>query len=204
MLLGSTEMDGLWIIEPERAYDARGSFCRTFCRQKFEAFGLTTSFAQHSLSVSLLRHTLRGLHFQTAPHQEVKLVSCVRGAIWDVAVDLRPNSPTYLKWAGVTLSAENGRQFYIPEGFTHGFQSLADDVAVSYLISTPYVPSSSSGIRYDDPAIGVDWPAQPSVISDRDLAWPAWQRPAAFTGSGTRDSEQGLPPVALPRRRQSP
>jgi dTDP-4-dehydrorhamnose 3,5-epimerase len=188
MLLGSTEIEGLWIVEPERVYDARGSFCRTFCRQEFGTLGLSTNFAQHSLSVSLLRHTLRGLHFQTPPHQEVKLVSCVRGAIWDVAVDLRPKSPTYLKWAGVTLSADNGRQFYIPEGFAHGFQSLVDDVAVSYLISTPYVPSSSSGIRYDDPAIAVEWPAKPSVISDRDTDWPALRCPVGVTGSGNPNS----------------
>ncbi|TWF48092.1 dTDP-4-dehydrorhamnose 3,5-epimerase [Neorhizobium alkalisoli] len=175
MLFQYTKIDGLWIVDPERFHDARGSFGRTFCSEEFGALGLSTHFVQHSLSVSLLRHTLRGLHFQVPPHQEAKLVSCVRGVIWDVAVDLRPGSPTYLEWVGTTLSADNGRQFYIPEGFAHGFQSLVDDVAVSYVISAPYVPNSSSGIRYDDAAIGIDWPARPSVMSDKDMAWPAWR-----------------------------
>jgi len=180
MQFRSTKIDGLWIVEPERIDDMRGSFARTFCKQEFKISGLSTDFVQHSLSISKRRHTLRGLHFQTPPHQEVKLVSCVRGAIWDVAVDLRPQSPTYLEWVGAMLSADNGRQFYIPEGFAHGFQSLADDAAVSYLISAPYVATSSSGVRYDEPAIGISWPEEPSVISERDLGWPAWRKPAAL------------------------
>lgn len=175
MQFSSTKINGLWIVEPEPIHDIRGSFARTFCKREFGDRGLEADFAQHSLSVSRRRSTIRGLHFQSPPHQEVKLVSCVRGAIWDVAVDLRPQSPHYLEWVGVTLSADNGRQFYIPEGFAHGFQSLADDVAVSYLISTPYAAESSSGIRYDEPAIGIKWPEEPSVISDRDLGWPAWR-----------------------------
>lgn len=168
-------MEGLWIIEPDAVRDARGSFARTFCTEEFAIHGLCSAFAQHSLSTSTRKHTLRGLHFQAAPNQEVKLVSCVRGAIFDVAVDLRPHSATYLQWAGVTLSAENGRQFYIPKGFAHGFQSLQEDVAVSYLISTPYVSGSSEGLRFDDPAIDVRWPAAPSMVSDRDLAWSPWR-----------------------------
>jgi dTDP-4-dehydrorhamnose 3,5-epimerase len=178
MLFRPTQIDGLWIIDPEQVQDARGSFSRTFCSQEFGARGLSTGFVQQSLSISLLRHTIRGLHFQTLPHQEAKLVSCVRGMIWDVAVDLRPESPTYLRWVGETLSADNGRQLYIPEGFAHGFQSLVDDVAVSYLISAPYSPICSSGIRYDEAALGIDWPAKASVISDRDIAWPEWQGPS--------------------------
>lgn len=165
-------IEDLWIIEPERIHDERGSFARTFCREEFGARGLCNAFAQHSVSISARKHTLRGLHFQTAPCEEVKLVTCIRGAIWDVAVDLRPWSSTYLQWVGTTLSADNGRQFYIPQGFAHGFQSLVEDVAVSYLISAPYAADHSCGIRFDDPAIGIRWPARPSVISARDLALP--------------------------------
>jgi len=172
MNFNTTPIEGLWIVEPQRMEDLRGSFARTFCKREFADQGLSTDFSQHSLSQSKLKHTVRGLHFQKAPHEEVKLVSCVKGAIWDVAVDLRPESPTYLHWQGTILSAENGRQFYIPERFAHGFQSLTDDVAVSYLISAPYVASSASGIRYDDPAVGINWPADPSVMSPKDLDWP--------------------------------
>ncbi len=171
MKFNRTHIEGLVVIEPERVEDLRGSFARTFCVREFGEEGLCTGFSQHSLSQSKFKHTIRGLHFQNAPHQEVKLVSCVKGTIWDVAVDLRPGSATYLAWQGRILSAENGRQFYIPAGFAHGFQSLTDDVAVSYLISVPYVAGSSCGIRYDEPAIGISWPAAPSVISPRDLEW---------------------------------
>ncbi|RWX80906.1 dTDP-4-dehydrorhamnose 3,5-epimerase [Neorhizobium lilium] len=180
MRFSETEIDQLWIIEPERFVDLRGSFARTFCKQEFYSQGLVTEFPQHSISMSTMKHTLRGLHFQKAPHQEAKVVSCVRGAIWDVVVDLRTESPTYLHWVAALLTAENGKQFYIPENCAHGFQSMTDDVAVSYLISAPYAPGSAHGMRYDDPAVGIEWPAIPSVISDRDLAWPAWQDAAAL------------------------
>lgn len=175
MRFSMTEIDGLWIVDTERAEDLRGSFARTFCKAEFAAQGLTTEFSQHSMSISFFKHTLRGLHFQSPPDAEVKLVSCVRGAIFDVAVDLRPDSPTYLHWASAILSPENGKQFYIPEGFAHGFQSLADDTAVSYLISAPYVPQSAAGIRYDEPAIGISWPFRPTAISERDKNWPEWR-----------------------------
>ena len=167
-----TKIEDLWLVEPERLLDLRGFFARTFCKEEFSSQGLATEFVQNSISVSKLKHTLRGLHFQKAPHQEIKLVSCVRGAIWDVAVDLRRSSPTYLQWVAAVLSAENGLQFYIPEGFAHGFQSLSEDAAVSYMISAPYAAGSAWGIRYDEPAIGISWPAKPSVISERDLSWP--------------------------------
>jgi dTDP-4-dehydrorhamnose 3,5-epimerase len=172
MRFRSTPIEGLFIIELERMTDHRGSFARTFCTDEFETHGLVAEFRQHSLSISIKKHTLRGLHYQQAPHREVKLVSCVRGAIWDVAVDLRETSPTYGQWASAILSAENGSQFYIPEGFAHGFQSLTDDVAVSYMISAPFEPGSARGLRYDDPALGITWPAKPSVIAAKDLAWP--------------------------------
>lgn len=168
----ATKLQGLWLICPTPSVDPRGTFARTFCRDEFGAMNFRIDFHQHSLSVSTHRHTVRGLHFQTSPHQEIKLVTCVRGAIWDVAVDLRRNSPTYLQWVATVLSSENGHHFYIPEGFAHGFQSLTDDAAVSYMISTPYVEHAACGVRYDHPAIDISWPARPTIISDRDLAWP--------------------------------
>jgi len=132
---------------------------------------LESHFVQHSLSRSRKKHTLRGLHFQMEPHGEVKLVSCLEGAIWDVAVDLRPQSPTYLRWTAAELSAENMRQLYIPKGFAHGFLSLTEHAAVGYLISTRHEPAAASGLRYDDPAIGITWPAEPAAMSDKDRNW---------------------------------
>ena len=176
-----TAIRDLWIIEPERIDDHRGSFARTFCSDEFASRGLPHRFVQNSISLSTRKHTLRGLHFQKHPHRETKIVSCVRGAIWDVAVDLRPTSSTYLSWVSKVLSHENGAQFLIPEGFAHGFLSLTDEVSVTYLISTPYVPGSSAGVRYDDPTIGIDWPATPVVLSSKDLEWPPLERPAVAT-----------------------
>jgi dTDP-4-dehydrorhamnose 3,5-epimerase len=167
-----TPIRDLWIVEPERIEDHRGSFARTFCSDEFARRGLPHRFVQNSMSLSTRKHTLRGLHFQKHPHGETKIVSCVRGAIWDVAVDLRPGSPTYLAWVSTVLSQENGAQFLIPEGFAHGFLSLTDDVAVTYMISVPQAPGSAGGLRYDDPAIGIDWPAPPTVLSLRDANWP--------------------------------
>lgn len=166
-----TSLDGVWLIEPEPIRDTRGYFARTFCMRDFEERGLESRFVQHSRSFSAKKGTLRGLHFQTAPHTEVKLVSCVAGAIYDVIVDLRPDSPTHLKWEGFELSADNKRQLYVPAGFAHGFQTLTDDAELNYLISAFYEPAASTGISYDDPALGVKWPLPVSVISDRDKSW---------------------------------
>lgn len=172
MLFTKTDLDGVWLIEARPATDERGSFARTFCTDEMERHALETRFVQHSLSRSTRKHTLRGLHFQHAPHREVKLVSCLKGAIWDVAVDLRPQSPAFGRWTAAELTAENMRQLYIPEGFAHGFLSLTDDVAVGYLISTRYDPATAAGIRYDDPAIAIEWPATPAVMSEKDRNWP--------------------------------
>lgn len=166
-----TKLDGAWLIEPEPIRDSRGYFARTFCTRDFEERGLESRFVQHSRSFSATKGTLRGLHFQTAPHEEVKLVSCVSGAVYDVIVDLRPNSPTYRKWQGFELSADNKRQLYVPAGFAHGFQTLTDEAELNYLISAFYEPAASTGISYDDPALGVTWPLPVSVISDRDKSW---------------------------------
>jgi dTDP-4-dehydrorhamnose 3,5-epimerase len=163
---------GAWLIHIDPVRDSRGSFARTFCTEEFGARGLEANFVQHSASCSDRKGTLRGMHFQIAPHDEVKLVRCLSGAIWDVIVDLRPDSPTFRQWRGFELSARNGDQLYIPKGFAHGFQTLRDDTQVNYLISALYAPEAASGVRYDDPAFGIAWPLPVSAISEKDLIWP--------------------------------
>ncbi len=166
-----TRFRDAWLIEPEPIRDQRGYFARTFCERTFAERGLETLFVQHSRSWSEKAGTLRGLHFQTAPHSEVKIVSCFAGTICDVIVDLRPNSPTFRAWQAFELSAENERQLYVPAGFAHGFQTLTDNAGLNYLISEFYEPSASTGVSYDDPALSIDWPLPVSVISGRDRSW---------------------------------
>src|SRR5262245_25420335 len=150
-----TKLPGAWLIEPEPVVDNRGHFMRTFCAREFADRSLVTAFPQHSLSATKARGSVRGMHFQRAPHTEVKLVACAKGAMLDVIVDLRADSPTHGKWQGFELTAVNGHQLYIPAGFAHGFQTLTDDVETRYLISQFYVPSASAGVRYNDPAFGI-------------------------------------------------
>jgi dTDP-4-dehydrorhamnose 3,5-epimerase len=170
-----TKIPGLMLVELEEHVDQRGSFARTWCREEMAAAGLATELAQCSVSRNRRAGTLRGLHFQRPPHEEAKLVRCTRGAIFDVAVDLRPGSPTRGRWFGVKLDPDSGRALYVPEGCAHGFQTLADDTDVSYMISTPYAPDASSGVRWDDPVLAIDWPETESrVISDRDQALPGF------------------------------
>ncbi|MDI7860745.1 dTDP-4-dehydrorhamnose 3,5-epimerase [Rhizobiaceae bacterium n13] len=165
-------LKGAWLVDLVSTFDDRGSFARTFCENEFHEHGLETRFVQHSISTSSRLHTLRGMHFQKVPHREVKLVSCLQGAVWDVMVDLRTDSPTYGNWAAYELSPQNGRQLYIPRGFAHGYLTLADDTVISYLISEFYCAPAASGVRYDDPRLGITWPAEPAVISERDKDWP--------------------------------
>lgn len=160
------------LIIPEPIRDDRGFFARTFCERELAEHGLETNFVQHSASVSHKKGTLRGMHFQTEPHGEVKIVTCVRGAVLDVIIDLRPGSPAFRKWQAFELTEENRHRLYIPKGFAHGFQTLTDDVEIGYLISTFYEPSASAGVRYDDPAFGIEWPLPVSVISEKDKSWP--------------------------------
>jgi len=173
-----TSLEGAWLIEPEPVRDERGFFARTFCVAEFAERGLETGFVQHSMSHSRQVHTIRGMHFQDPPHQEVKLVHCIAGAIYDVVVDLRPRSPTYLQWTGFELTSSNHHQLYIPAGFAHGLQTLTDDATVVYLISQFYAPEAANGLRFDDPALGIRWPAPPSVLSDRDRRWPRFSVPS--------------------------
>lgn len=175
MIFRPTRLAGLWLVEIEPQADERGHFARTWCRREFAAHGLDTRLAQASLSFNRQAGTLRGLHFQRPPHAEAKLVRCTRGAIWDVALDLRPGSPTRGKWQGFELSAENGAALYIPEGFAHGFQTLRPETEVFYQISEFHAPEAASGVRYDDPAFAMSWPLPVSCISPRDAAWPAFR-----------------------------
>jgi dTDP-4-dehydrorhamnose 3,5-epimerase len=168
-----TPIPGAVVVELDRHDDERGYFARVWDPDELADAGMTPLLAQASVSRSTRVGTLRGMHFQRAPHEEAKLVRCVRGAIFDVALDLRPDSPTYLQWHGVRLDEENGRALYVPEGCAHGFQTLVNDTDVLYLISHPYVPEASAGVRWDDPAFGIEWPAaRERTIGPRDLAWP--------------------------------
>jgi dTDP-4-dehydrorhamnose 3,5-epimerase len=160
------------LIHLESVRDDRGFFARTFCVEEFSVRGLETNYPQHSVSYSVRKGTLRGMHYQREPHSEVKLVRCLKGAIWDVIIDIRKDSPTYRRWQAFELSGSNNRQIYIPKGFAHGFQTLSDDTEVSYLISELYVPESASGIRHDDPSFDITWPLPVTAISEKDLRWP--------------------------------
>ena len=169
-----TRLSGAFILDPERREDARGHFARTFCRREFEAHGLRPDVAQANVAWNAHRGTLRGMHYQVPPAAETKLVRCTRGALWDVIVDLRPGSPTFLEHVGVELSAENGRQLFVPELFAHGYITLADDTEAAYQVGEFYTPDAERGIRYDDPALAIAWPVPVEVISDKDAAWPAY------------------------------
>jgi len=167
-----TALKGAFIIEPERIEDERGFFARTFCRREFEARGLNPDLVQCSISFNHQRATLRGMHYQSAPHAEAKLVRCTRGAIYDVIIDLRPQSPTFRRWVAVDISAENHLMVYVPEGFAHGFQTLQDETEVSYYISEFYSPERARGVRWNDPAFAIGWPIADPVISVRDQTHP--------------------------------
>lgn len=172
MKFHETPLPGVWLIEPELLGDERGWFARTFDRDEFRARGLNPEVVQCNASHNAQRHTLRGMHYQAEPHGESKLVRCVSGAIFDVALDLRRDSATYLAWHGVELSAENGHALYIPEGLAHGFQTLCDNSDVLYQMGRSYVPGAALGVRFDDPAFAIEWPeARERIVSERDAAY---------------------------------
>jgi len=172
MIFTETSLAGTFLIDIQPNEDSRGFFSRSWCQNEFADHGLVTEIRQMNIAFNRHSGTLRGLHYQNEPHAEAKTVSCVNGAAFDVAVDLRESSPTYLQWIGYELSAENHRSLYIPEGFAHGYQTLAKNTELRYLVSEFYAPGAESGIRYDDPAIGIAWPSPPQVISDKDKSWP--------------------------------
>jgi dTDP-4-dehydrorhamnose 3,5-epimerase len=172
MKFSSTRLAGAYIVEPEPREDARGFFARTFCAREFSEHGLTRSFVQCSISLNRMQGTLRGLHYQRPPACEAKLVRCTAGALFDVIVDLRPGSPTYQQHLGVDLTAKNRRALYVPEMFAHGFQTLEPDTEVFYQISEYYTPEASTGLRYDDPRLGIQWPLPVATVSEKDASWP--------------------------------
>jgi dTDP-4-dehydrorhamnose 3,5-epimerase len=174
MIFNPTRLEDAYLIDIERHADERGFLARTFCEREFAEHGLPMRIAQSSTILSPRRHTLRGLHFQEAPHSEIKLVRCTRGSIFLVMVDLRQGSATRNDWLGVELSAGNERLAYVPKGFAQGYQTLEDDTEVLYQMSHHYVPEAARGVRWDDPAFGIEWPAaEERLISERDRAWPA-------------------------------
>jgi dTDP-4-dehydrorhamnose 3,5-epimerase len=172
MTFRETKLSGVLEILLEPNHDERGFFARTWCQREFESHGLNTRIVQCSVSFSLRKGTLRGLHYQAAPYPETKLVRCTRGAIYDVVVDLRPQSKTFRGWLGVVLTAADRNMLYVPEGCAHGFLTLEDNTEVSYQMSEFYEPDSSRGVRWDDPAFQISWPAPIQVISERDRSYP--------------------------------
>jgi dTDP-4-dehydrorhamnose 3,5-epimerase len=172
MRVSATPLPGAFIVESDLQSDARGSFFRTFCQKDFESQGLPGSFVQASISRNTLRGTLRGLHFQSEPRPEGKLVRCIRGTIYDVIVDLRSESTTFLKWFSVELDASKPKAIYVPPGFAHGFQTLNDDSDVLYQMTEFYDPALSAGVRWDDRAFAIHWPIEVTRISDRDRTYP--------------------------------
>jgi dTDP-4-dehydrorhamnose 3,5-epimerase len=172
MRFTETKVAGAFLIEPEPIADERGFFARTWCREEFADHGLTPELAQANISFNHRKGTLRGLHYQAAPHAEAKLVRSTRGAIWDLALDLRRDSPTYLAWFGAELGDANRAMLYVPEGCAHGFLTLTDDAEVAYQMSAPYAPEAARGVRFDDPAFGIEWPGEVVVINERDRTYP--------------------------------
>lgn len=175
-MITETKLKGAFIIEPERFEDERGFFMKTWSEAESAAAGIDVRFVESNLSFSRQRGTLRGMHFQTAPYAQAKLVRCTRGAIFDVGIDLRPDSPTFKQWVGAELSADNRRMLYLPGEFAHGFQTLEDETEVFYQVSAVYAPGNYGGVRWDDPAFGVRWPpADERVIIARDRAYPDFE-----------------------------
>ena len=172
MIFAETKLKGAFIVEPERLEDERGFFARTWCQREFEAHGLNTRWVQCNISFNRTRGTLRGMHYQAAPYEEAKLVRCTMGAIYDVIVDLRPESPIFKQHIAVVLTAQNHKMLYVPEGFAHGFLTLEDNTEVFYQMSESYVPGYSRGIRWNDPAFGIQWPTDVQAISERDQNHP--------------------------------
>lgn len=167
-----TKLKGAYIIDVKPLRDERGFFGRSYCKDEFEAYGLNTNAVQANLSYNKTKGTLRGMHMQVSPNEETKLVRCNRGAIYDVIIDMRENSMTYMKWIGVELTADNYRMLYVPEGFAHGFITLEDDTDVSYQVTQFYTPGAERCFRWDDPAFDIEWPIQPKVVSKKDSAHP--------------------------------
>lgn len=165
-------LEGAWMIELDLLLDDRGHFCRSYCQREFKDAGIEENFVQCNISYNKHKGTLRGMHFQTKPFEEAKLVRCCKGAVYDVILDLRTDSKTYCSWYGVTLSDSNKKMLYIPKGFAHGFQTLTEDAELFYQMSEYYIPTHSSGVRWNDPAFNIDWPLDGKIISEKDQCYP--------------------------------
>lgn len=170
-----TPLVGAYVVEMEPIADNRGYFARSYCEREFVERGLKVPFVQCNVSYNHQRGTIRGMHYQREPHGETKLIRCIRGAIYDVIVDIRPESASYGKWYGVELCSSNQRMLYVPDGFAHGFQTLENETEVFYQMGNFFVPESSEGLRWDDPVIGIEWPLPCSVISDKDQSYPGFR-----------------------------
>jgi dTDP-4-dehydrorhamnose 3,5-epimerase len=168
MIFTPTPLPGAYLIDLEKRGDDRGFFARMYCSKEFKAHGLVTQFVQVNNSLSAQRGTLRGLHYQLPPRSETKVLRCVRGALWDVILDMRPDSPTFGKSFGAELTAENRRMMYVPKGFAHGFLTLSEDVETIYLVDEEFSPEQERGVRWDDPRFKIEWPSKPVVLSDKD------------------------------------
>lgn len=172
MIFKETKFKGSFIIEIERFADQRGFFARGWCKREFESQGLVSHLVQANISSNKKRGTLRGMHYQIAPFEETKVVRCTRGSVYDVIIDLRPDSSRYKQWLGVELTADNRRMLYVPKGFAHGYQTLEDNTEVFYHVSEFYTPAAERGFRYNDQAFAINWPLEVQVISDKDRNWP--------------------------------
>jgi dTDP-4-dehydrorhamnose 3,5-epimerase len=177
MIFHDTALGGAFLIELQPHSDERGQFARAWCREEFARQGIDIGIAQANVSINPAKGTLRGLHWQAAPHGEAKLVRCVRGAVLDVIVDIDPRSPSYLRWIGVGLDPVSRRMLYVPPTCAHGFQTLVDDTEVNYLVSAPYAAAAGRGLRFDDPALAIDWPLPVTRISRQDSSWPLIEAP---------------------------
>lgn len=172
MIFHETKLAGAFIVELERREDLRGFFARSFCVDEFKRHGIDFHVAQANISHNHKQGTLRGMHYQGPPVSETKFIRCIRGAVWDVIIDMRPDSPTYLEHIGVELTADNGRAIYVPDMFAHGNQALTDGAELLYLMGGAYTPGHERAVRYDDPAIGIEWPLPVAVIDEKDRNWP--------------------------------
>ena len=178
MIFKETKLKGSFIIEIEKLEDSRGFFARAWCQKEFEAMGLVPEIVQSNISFNKKRGTVRGMHYQAAPFEETKLVRCTRGRIFDVIIDLRPTSITYKQWTSVELTGDNYKMFYVPKGFAHGYQTLTDNAEVCYHVSQFYIANAERGVRYNDPAFGIEWPIKAErIISEKDNNWPDYTDP---------------------------
>ena len=176
MIFAETDLRGAYVIDLEKIEDERGFFARAWCAREFSEHGLEARIAQCNTSSNKRKGTIRGMHLQRPPHEEVKMIRCIRGALYDVIIDLREDSPTYKRWFGVELTQENRKMLYVPAGFAHGFQTMSDDTEAFYMVTEFYTPGAEAGVRWDDQAFGMEWPlASPTEISEKDASWPDFE-----------------------------